>query len=177
MEVPRLGVKSELQLPTYTTATAMPEPSHMCNLHHSSQQHQIPNPLSNLMVPSRIYCHCATTRTPNLFLLSKTFLQYQIRILNASVKYRLTFLCVCLSVFSRAAPMACGGSQARGLIGAVTTSLCQSHSNARSEQRQWLAPQLMATPDPYPLSEARDWTHNLMVSSRIRFRCAMIGTP
>ena len=25
MEVPRLGVKSELQLPTYTTATAMPD--------------------------------------------------------------------------------------------------------------------------------------------------------
>ena len=26
MEVPRLGVQSELQLPPYTTATAMPEP-------------------------------------------------------------------------------------------------------------------------------------------------------
>ena len=27
MEVPRLGVESELQLPAYTTATAMPDPS------------------------------------------------------------------------------------------------------------------------------------------------------
>ena len=27
MEVPRLGVESELQLPTYTTATAMQDPS------------------------------------------------------------------------------------------------------------------------------------------------------
>ena len=26
MEVPRLGVESELQLPAYTTATAMPDP-------------------------------------------------------------------------------------------------------------------------------------------------------
>ena len=26
MEVPRLGVKSELQLPAYTTAAAMPDP-------------------------------------------------------------------------------------------------------------------------------------------------------
>lgn len=28
MEVPRLGVKSELQLPAYTTVTATPAPSH-----------------------------------------------------------------------------------------------------------------------------------------------------
>ena len=48
MEVPRLGVKSELQLPVYTTdtATAMRDPSHICDLHHSSCQHQILNPLS-----------------------------------------------------------------------------------------------------------------------------------
>ena len=47
MEVPRLGVfKTELQLLTYTTATAMPNPSPVCNLHHSSQQGQILNPLS-----------------------------------------------------------------------------------------------------------------------------------
>ena len=38
MEFPRLGVLSELQLPAYTTATAMPDPSCVCNLHHSSQQ-------------------------------------------------------------------------------------------------------------------------------------------
>ena len=41
MEVPRLGVELELQLPAYTTATAMLDPSHVCNLHHSSRQHQI----------------------------------------------------------------------------------------------------------------------------------------
>ena len=35
MEVPRLRIESELQLPTYTTATAMPDASHVCNLHHS----------------------------------------------------------------------------------------------------------------------------------------------
>ena len=32
MEVPRLGVESELQLPTYTTATAKSELSHVCDL-------------------------------------------------------------------------------------------------------------------------------------------------
>ena len=41
MEVPRLGVESELQLPTYTTAIAMPDLSRICDLHHSSWQRQI----------------------------------------------------------------------------------------------------------------------------------------
>ena len=36
MEVPRLGVESELQLPAYATATAMPDLSYICDLHHSS---------------------------------------------------------------------------------------------------------------------------------------------
>ena len=47
MEVPRLRVKSELQLPAYSTATATPDlPSRVCNLHNSSRQRQILNPLS-----------------------------------------------------------------------------------------------------------------------------------
>ena len=46
MEVPRLGVKSELYLQAYTTATATLDPSHICKLHHSLWQRQILNPLS-----------------------------------------------------------------------------------------------------------------------------------
>ena len=46
MEVPRLGVKSELQLLAYTTATAIQDLSCICKLHHSSQQRQILNPLN-----------------------------------------------------------------------------------------------------------------------------------
>ena len=34
MEVPRLGVKSDLQLPAYVTTTATQDPSHICDLHH-----------------------------------------------------------------------------------------------------------------------------------------------
>ena len=41
MEVPRLGVKLELQLPAYTTATATQDWTCLCNLHHSSRQHRI----------------------------------------------------------------------------------------------------------------------------------------
>ena len=46
MEVPRRGVQLELEPPAYTRATAMLDPSHICNLYHSSRQHQIFNPLS-----------------------------------------------------------------------------------------------------------------------------------
>ena len=43
MDVSRLGVKSELQLPVYTTGTATQDLSHVCNLHYSSWQCQILN--------------------------------------------------------------------------------------------------------------------------------------
>ena len=52
------------------------------------------------------------------------------------------------SVFSRAAPVAYGGSQTRGLIGAVAAGLCHSHSNARSGLHLRPTPELMAMPDP-----------------------------
>ena len=50
----------------------------------------------------------------------------------------------------RATPMACGGSQARGLIGAVAAGLHQSHSNAGPEPCLQPTPQLTATLDPRP---------------------------
>ena len=46
MEVPRLGVKLDLQLLAFTTATATPDPSRFCDLHCSLRQCQVPNPLS-----------------------------------------------------------------------------------------------------------------------------------
>ena len=42
----QVGVQLEHPLPAYTTATAMQDPSHICNLRHSSWQCQIFNPLS-----------------------------------------------------------------------------------------------------------------------------------
>ena len=85
MEIPRLGVESELQLPAYTTATATPDPSHVCDLHPNSQQCRILNPLSkarnrthNLMVSSWVHFYCATTGT-----LGTTFLTYTAACSNA----------------------------------------------------------------------------------------------
>ena len=56
---------------TCTTITAMWDPSHVCNFHHSSQQHQIINSLSKtrdqthiLMDISWVHYHWATTGTP-----------------------------------------------------------------------------------------------------------------
>ena len=46
VEDPSLGVKLELQLLGYTTATATQDPSHVCDLQHSSQPCQILNPMS-----------------------------------------------------------------------------------------------------------------------------------
>ena len=74
MEVPRIWAKLELQLPAYTTATTTLDPSHVCNLHHSSWQCQIFNPLSEardwtyiLMNASQIAFHWAMIGTPNIF--------------------------------------------------------------------------------------------------------------
>ena len=64
MEIPRLGVEPELQLLAYATATGTRDLSHICNLHHSSQQRHILNPLSRarnqthiLMDTSRVHYH------------------------------------------------------------------------------------------------------------------------
>ena len=64
MEVPRLGGKLEPQLPVYTTATAMPDASCICNLYCSSWQLWILNPLSRarnqthiLMDTSQVHYH------------------------------------------------------------------------------------------------------------------------
>ena len=61
MQVSRLGVELELQLPGYATATATSDLSCVCDIHHSSGQHCIFNSLReardqtyNLMDPSRV---------------------------------------------------------------------------------------------------------------------------
>ena len=52
MEVPRLGVVLELQLPAYTTATATQDPSLICDLHCSSWQCWILDLLSEARGPT-----------------------------------------------------------------------------------------------------------------------------
>ena len=51
-------------------------------------------------------------------------------------------------ILFRAAPVACGGSQAKGWSRAAATGLCHSHSTARSKLRLRPTPRLMAVLDP-----------------------------
>ena len=74
MEVPRLGVSLELQLPTYTTATAMPDSSRICDLQYSWWQCRILNPLNEpwdraciLMDTSWVRYRWAIMGTPKVF--------------------------------------------------------------------------------------------------------------
>ena len=85
MEVPRLGVKLELQLPAYTTAT--PHLSRICNLRHNFRQHQVLNLLSGardrtcvVMDPSQDGYHWATTAASGLALLSRLFSHHNSKI-------------------------------------------------------------------------------------------------
>ena len=52
MEVPGLRVELELQLPAY--ATAMPDPSHVFDLHCCLQQHRILTPLNKARHLTRV---------------------------------------------------------------------------------------------------------------------------
>ena len=61
------------------------------------------------------------------------------------ILFYLLFWCFCLFKF---APMAYGGSQARGPIRAVAAALCHSHSNVGSERCLQATAQLTAMPDP-----------------------------
>ena len=116
MEDPWSRVELELKPLAYARATATQDLSRVCNLHHSSRQRRILNPLNkardqtrNRMVPSRICFCCATTGTP----------------LSLSLSLSLSFF--------RATPTAYGCSQARGWTRTVAASLLQRHSNTGSE--------------------------------------------
>ena len=136
MKVPMLAVELELQLLACATATAKLGPSLICNLHHSSWQCRILNPLSEardqtriLMDPSQMHFCCATTGTPLIYLFIYLFI--------------FVFL-----LFLWAAPSAYGGSQARGRIGAAAAGLHHSHSHTRSKPSLQPTPQLTTMPDP-----------------------------
>ena len=64
MEVPRRGVESELQLSACVTARAMQDASHICDLHHSLQQHWILNPLREARDRTHILMDTSRVLTP-----------------------------------------------------------------------------------------------------------------
>ena len=87
MEVPRLGVETELQLLADTTATAARDPSCVCDLYHSSWQCWVLNPLSEPMDGTHIsrilvgFINCWATKGTlhwHFFCLHSTILVYEV---------------------------------------------------------------------------------------------------
>ena len=131
--------------------------SRVCNLHYSSQQCQIFNPLSNArdqtrnLVVTRQICFCCTmmgnpfshfkmgefTRAYHKGLLrglnELTYRKY-LKEINLNICCYDLFICFCLF---RATPSAYGGSRARGLL----------HSKGGSKPHLRPTPQLTKTPD------------------------------
>ena len=145
MEVPRVGVELELQLPAYATAIATPDLSWVCGQHHShcnTRSEPRLQPMSQLTTtrdPSpaewgqglNLHPHkdnvrsltCwATMGTPITFKKSFYFIFY-------------LFLLFIIFLLFRAASIAHGSSQPRWQIRAVAAAPRHTHSNAGSEAR------------------------------------------
>ena len=126
---------------TYTIALAIPEPP----TYHAGAGNG-----TCITVLARCHGSCCTMAgTP--WMRHFTFFFFLVRLQNPVFIW---MRCSLISVFFffwlffRAASAAYGSSQAKGQIRVAADSLYHSHSNARSEQRLWLTPQLTATLDP-----------------------------
>ena len=74
-------------------------------------------------------------------------------------------------------PLAYGGSQAGGQIGAAAAGLHCSHSSSRSKLHLQPTPQLTAVLDPQPTEQGQGSNCILMDATRILFHCSTTGTP
>ena len=184
MEVPRLGVELELQLMAYATAAAVPDPSHICDLYHSSQQWPIFKPLSKarggthvLMDTHWVHYCWATTGVPRIQILNhyvllsviihnynspKSYIAIIYKCKSQLIKTHL-FIYFVLGLLLRHVEVSRLGVEselqlppyARATATWHLSSICDLH---RSFWQHWIL---------NPLSEARDWTRILMDSSRV----------
>ena len=101
MEFPRPGVELELQLPAYTTATALPDANFICDLQHSSLQCQILNWARPGIEPSsswilvRFLTHWATTETVPIPLFTTVAFQQNEKTLSATQFTDLLIMTIC----------------------------------------------------------------------------------
>ena len=113
IEVPRLGVKSELLLLAYAMATAMLDLSCICDLHHSSWQRRIPDPgikhasswilvrLVSATPQQQLLCSlisfaCLLYLSHPLEKISSTFISFKLKKFPLSSSVSLKVLSVCL---------------------------------------------------------------------------------
>ena len=160
----------------------MPDLSSICDLHHSSQQCQIPNPLSeardqthNFMVTGWICFLYAMMGTPIPFILKAPT---PIPLLSLSSVNSVFYLsekteAVYFFSFLRLFSVALWHMEVRGQIGAVANGLHHNHSNGRSEPYLTFTTAQGNSRSFNPLSEAGDRTWVLMDTSWVCYRWAI----
>ena len=143
MEIPRLGAESELQLPAYTTATAVPDPGRICKIHRNSGQHWILNPLSKAR--DRTYILMNTSRVLNLLSHNRNsnFIIFYSSIVT--VQYYITFPILILFLWLHQWPVEVPGL---GVESALQLRPLPQPWHASSELHLRPMPQLSATLDP-----------------------------
>ena len=99
MDVSRLGVESELQLPAIATATVTPVLSHVWDLYHSSQQCQILNPLSEARDGTRIFIESSQIHAAEPQWELHIFLYFLTRKIAASNTFRNRMLKIIIIIF------------------------------------------------------------------------------
>ena len=147
MEIPGLGVKSELQLLAYALATAMQDLGHVCDLRSSSWQCWILTPLRKardhtciLMNTSWVPFCWATIRTPERYLL--------------------------IDFFFKASPERYGSSWGRGVKLEQQLLACTTVTATPDTSHVWdLYPCLWQSWVINPPSESKDQTHKLLDTS------------
>ena len=98
IEVPRLGVELELQLPAYATATAtaMQDLRCICDLHHSSHQCQVPDPMretrdrTHILMDTSQIRFCCTIMEISVFPLSYDTLNIVCSLVYFTVRIHIT---------------------------------------------------------------------------------------
>ena len=174
MEVPGLGVESNLQLQAYTTAIATPDPSCICNLHHSLRQHGILNPLSEARDWTHILTLCqvlnSLSHQQELPLSFFFFLPSSLSFLSflSSIP---SFLFILGPQRHMEVPRL--GVKSNLQLLAYTTAIAMPDLSLvfGLQCRSWQCQILN------PLSGTRDWTHILTDTSRVHFCWTTMGTP
>ena len=94
MEVLRLGVESELQLPVYAIAMGTLDLSPFCELSHSSQQHRVFDPLSEVRDRTHILLNNSQVLNPLSYSGSSNgphFVYPLISLCTFGLKYKIDF--------------------------------------------------------------------------------------
>ena len=153
--------------------------THINNIHTSTSTHPHTH-ICTCMYTKHMYLYTRTQIHTYMYIYIQVYVNIYTHKHIYTHTYKHTHTCVSMYVFFlwfRAALTAYGGSQARGLIRAIaaayaTATAMQYPSQVCNQHHSsWQCCILN------PLSEARDWSCDLMVLSWVRFQCATVGTP